>query len=260
MSDFLLVSGASLLALAALQGLTFWWSRREGRVAVVDVVWGAGFVLVALVGALLGSGDLERRLLLLAIAGGWGLRLTWHLAVRIRGKDGEDPRYAKMLDGASTGEVVRRVFVTQGLAQWFISLPIQVAVVTGPPTGAAWALVAIGALVSVGGVLTEAIADRQLAAFKADASNRGKIMDRGLWGWSRHPNYFGDACVWSGIYLIAAAVWPGPLTILSPAAMVFFLVVATGARLLERQMADRPGYREYQARTSFFVPLPPKRA
>jgi steroid 5-alpha reductase family enzyme len=84
-------------------------------------------------------------------------------------------------------------------------------------------------------------------------------MDRGLWRYTRHPNYFGDACVWWGIFLVSASAWPGVLTILSPVAMTFFLVFATGARLLERTMMQRPGYPEYAARTSMFFPLPPKK-
>ncbi len=84
-------------------------------------------------------------------------------------------------------------------------------------------------------------------------------MDRGLWAWTRHPNYFGDAAVWWGVWLVAAEAWPGVLTVLSPVAMTYFLAVVTGARLLEREMATRPGYRDYMERTSMFVPLPPKR-
>jgi steroid 5-alpha reductase family enzyme len=84
-------------------------------------------------------------------------------------------------------------------------------------------------------------------------------MDRGLWSWTRHPNYFGDSAVWWGLYLVAASAWPGVLTVLSPVVMTYFLVFATGARLLEKEMSKRPGYPEYQQRTSYFIPRPPKR-
>jgi len=100
--------------------------------------------------------------------------------------------------------------------------------------------------------------DAQLAAFKADPDNTGKIMDRGLWSWTRNPNYFGDSSVWWGLWLVAASAWPGVLTVLSPIVMTYFLVLATRARLLEQHLAHRPGYAAYQQRTSAFFPRPPR--
>jgi steroid 5-alpha reductase family enzyme len=248
--DLALVSGASLLALAVLMAVTALVAQRVGRVSVVDVTWGLCFVVVAVVGLALGTGELSRRALLVVLVGAWGLRLAWHIWRRSRGK-GEDPRYAEMLDeapGSRMAYAVRKVFLVQGLAAWFISLPVQVAAVA--EGGLGWVAV---------GLSFEAVGDRQLAAFKADPANRGKVMDRGLWGWTRHPNYFGDACVWWGIFLVSADAWPGVLTVLSPVVMTYFLVWGTGAKLLERSMAQRPAYREYMERTSAFLPLPPGR-
>ena len=111
------------------------------------------------------------------------------------------------------------------------------------------------------GVLFETVGDAQLAAYKRDP-DRGPVMDRGLWSWSRHPNYFGDACVWWGIWLaggLASGWLPGLASVVAPVAMTVWLVWITGARLLERTMMKRPGYPEYAARTSMFVPLPPRR-
>jgi steroid 5-alpha reductase family enzyme len=111
------------------------------------------------------------------------------------------------------------------------------------------------------GMVFETVGDAQLAAYKADP-DRPPVMDRGLWGWTRHPNYFGDACVWWGLWVTGALAsgWlPGLLTVVAPLAMTYFLVFATGARLLERTMMKRPGYPEYAARTSMFFPRPPKR-
>lgn len=119
-------------------------------------------------------------------------------------------------------------------------------------------MAAAGVVVWAFGLWFEATGDRQLARFKADPANKGGVMDRGLWAWTRHPNYFGDVTVWWGLYLVAACAWPGVLTVLSPLAMAFFLIVVTGGRLLEKEMAKRPGYPEYQARTSFFIPRPPR--
>ena len=227
---------------------------------MVDVIWGSGLALVALVALVLGSGGLARRIALAVLVIAWGARLSYHIWKRSRGGE-EDPRYAELLEGKGTGAIVGRIFVTQWIAQWFISLPVQVAGATHDPRGAWWIVAAAGVVVTVFGIVFEAVGDAQMSAFKADAANKGLIMDRGLWGWTRHPNYFGDSSVWVGVYLVAASVWPGVLTILSPVAMVFFLVVATGARRLEKSMAKRDGYTEYQERTSFFIPTPPgKRA
>jgi steroid 5-alpha reductase family enzyme len=158
--------------------------------------------------------------------------------------------------GNPTWVAVRKVYAVQGLALWFVSLPVQVSAAAGPGIP----LVAVaGILLWLVGFVFEAVGDRQLAAFKADPANRGKVMDRGLWAWTRHPNYFGDSSVWWGLWLIAASAWPGVLTVLSPVAMTYFLVFATGARLLEQHMAERPGYAAYQRRTSYFLPRPPKR-
>jgi steroid 5-alpha reductase family enzyme len=154
--------------------------------------------------------------------------------------------------------VLRRIFLIQAVATWFISLPIQLSATFGPtPTGLLPVLVA-GIVVWVVGVLFEAVGDHQLRVFKADPANKGVIMDRGLWAWTRHPNYFGDASVWWGLWLISITGLLSLSTVLSPVAMSYFLVYATGARLTEKIMADRPGFAEYCARTSFFVPWPPR--
>ncbi|GAA1094005.1 DUF1295 domain-containing protein [Tsukamurella spumae] len=259
MSNFLLVTVVSLAALAAVQAITFVVGHRIGRYNVVDVAWGAGIVAVAWIAATLGGGDSTRALLLAALVSVWGVRLSWHMWVKSAGK-GEDPRYTDMLDraGGGTGTVIRKVFAVQGAAQWFVSLPVQVSATAGPTTGPWTVVLAAGLLLVLTGIGFEAVGDHQLRAFKADPAHRGLIMDRGLWAWTRHPNYFGDSCTWWGIWLIAASAWPGVLTVLSPVLMTYFLVHATGARLLERFMSDRPGWAAYADRTSFFVPRPPR--
>ncbi|WP_024793722.1 DUF1295 domain-containing protein [Tomitella biformata] len=257
-SSLAVVSGASAGALALVQTAAFRIGRRIGRYNVVDVSWGLGLVVVALIAALAGAGAGEptRAWLLCALVAVWGLRLSWHLHTKSAGKD-EDPRYTAMLGDAGPATVIRKVFLTQGLAQWFVSLPLQVSAVAGPTTGAWSAAAWLGGALWLLGVVFEAVGDHQLRAFKANPANRGKIMASGLWAWTRHPNYFGDACVWWGLWLIAASAWPGVLTALSPVVMTYFLVFATGARLLERSMSQRPGYPEYQRSTSYFLPRPP---
>jgi len=255
--SFLAVSGLSLLAVVVLMLVTAVLGRRAGRVSVVDTAWGLGFVVVALTAALAGQGSAARRFVLLAMVTAWGLRLAWHMHRRNAGK-GEDPRYTKMLEGEK-GDLflvaVRKVYLVQGAAIWFVSLPIQVSAATG---GGVVVVAALGVLLWLVGLVFEAVGDAQLAAFKADPASKGQVMDRGLWGWTRHPNYFGDSAVWWGIFLVAASAWPGVLTVLSPAVMTYFLVFATGARLLEQHMAERPGYPAYQERTSSFLPRPPR--
>jgi steroid 5-alpha reductase family enzyme len=258
--NFLVVSGASALALVVVHSVTFLIGRRIGRYNVVDVAWGLGFVAVAAVAAALGHGDPTRRWLLLALVAIWGLRLSWHIQRKTGGK-GEDRRYADLLRGATTGQVLRRVFLLQGFLGWFISLPLQLSSVsgaTGPVPKPLLAITVVGLAVWLVGVTFEAVGDRQLKAFKSDPANRGAIMDRGLWSWTRHPNYFGDACVWWGLWLVSINGWVALATVGSPLVMTYFLVQVSGARLTERYMRDRAGFAEYQKRTAYFLPRPPR--
>lgn len=270
-AGFGILTACALALVVVLQAVTFAIGHRIGRFNVVDVTWGLGFVGVAWLSLILGGGDPVRRWLLAVGVSVWGLRLAWHMVGKSTGK-GEDPRYQEMLErsgGNGLWVVARKIFATQGAAQWFVSLPIQVSAVAGPTPAPAWIVAALGIVVFLVGLGFEAVGDAQLRAFKADPANKGTIMDRGLWSWTRHPNYFGDASVWWGIWLVAASSGamttgatvigcPGVLTVLSPVVMTYFLVYATGARLLEKSMSKRPGYPEYQARTSYFFPRPPK--
>jgi steroid 5-alpha reductase family enzyme len=252
-TDFLVITAVSAGVCVVAMVVTAYAARRAGRISVVDVTWGLALAAVTLACAVVGDGAVVRRWLLVGLVGVWGLRLSWHIWRRSTGH-GEDPRYTELLGSGRGGPLVR-VWIPQGGAIWFVSLPIQVSAVSGDGLTV---VVALGAAVWVLGVLFESVGDAQLAAYKRDP-DRGPVMDRGLWRYTRHPNYFGDACVWWGIWLVTASAWPGVLTVLSPVAMTYFLVFATGARLLEQTMMKRPGYPEYAARTSMFVPLPPKR-
>ena len=253
MTDFLLVSAGSALVCVVAMLVTAYAARRAGRISVVDVTWGLALTAVALLCALVGDGDVLRRWLLVGLVGLWGLRLSWHIWRRSTGH-GEDPRYTELLGSGRGGPLVR-VWIPQGGAIWFVSLPVQVSAVAGGGLGP---VVALGAVVWLLGVVFESVGDAQLASYKRDP-DRAPVMDRGLWRYTRHPNYFGDSCVWWGIWLVAASAWPGVLTVLSPVVMTYFLVFATGAKLLEETMMKRPGYPEYAARTSMFVPLPPRK-
>ena len=255
--NFPMVSAVSLASVVVLFGVTFVVGRRIGRYNVVDVAWGPGFVVVAAVAAAVGHGDLARRLLMLILVAVWGLRLAWHIHAKTAGK-GEDPRYQALLHGdVSAANVLRRVFVIQGASLWFVSLPVQLSAATGPTPAALLPVLTLGVVMWLTGLVLEAVGDHQLRVFKNDPANRGVVIDRGLWAWTRHPNYFGDACVWWGLWLVTLNEWLALSTVLSPVLMTYFLVHATGARLTEKFMADRPGMAEYRARTSFFIPLPP---
>jgi steroid 5-alpha reductase family enzyme len=259
LANLLQVSGASVLALAVVHSVTFAIGRRIGRYNVVDVAWGVGFVAIAAVAATLGHGDETRRWLLLALVAIWGLRLSWHIQRKTVGK-GEDRRYAALLRDATLFQVIRKVFVLQGFITWFVSFPLQLSAVTGPTPKALTAVTVLGVAVWVVGVTFEAVGDWQLKAFRSDPANRGVVMDRGLWAWTRHPNYFGDAAVWWGLWLITITGWVSLATVASPLLMTYFLVYVTGARLTEKLMAGRPGFDEYRQRTAFFFPRPPRSA
>jgi steroid 5-alpha reductase family enzyme len=231
---FVVVTAASLASLVVVHGITFLIGRRIGRYNVVDVTWGIGFVAVAAVAATLGTGDLFRRLLLLILVAVWSVRLAWHMIVKSAGK-GEDPRYRDLLRGdLGAAHVLRKVFVVQAAATWFVSLPLQVSAVLGATPPMLLPVLIAGMVLWAVGVLFEAVGDHQLRRFKADPVNKGVIMDRGLWAWTRHPNYFGDTCVWWGLWLVSIAAWVSLLTVLSPVLMTYFLVYATGAKLTEK--------------------------
>ncbi|WP_211878075.1 DUF1295 domain-containing protein [Pseudarthrobacter albicanus] len=247
-------------ALAVLLALTFAVAVRRSRHSVMDTVWGPGFVVVAALSWLLsaGHGDGGRRLLLLALVAVWGLRLAAHIGVRAHGGH-EDPRYVDMLSAAPGSRNVyalRRVYLPQGVVLFFVSLTVQVGMFsTGTP---GWLALA-GVLLWILGFVFETAGDWQLTRFKADPSRRGTVLDTGLWRYTRHPNYFGDAAVWAGLFLVAADSWPGVLTVLSPALMIWTLAGKTGKPLAEQAMSARPGYKEYIAATSGFIPWPPRR-
>jgi steroid 5-alpha reductase family enzyme len=255
--NLLVVLLSCLGAVVVLMAATALLARAIGRVVVVDVTWGLGFVLIALVAALTGTNDV--RWWLFVMVGLWGGRLAWHVGRRVLATDEEDPRYAAMLEGKPFSFAVVRVFLVQGVAMWFVALPVQVAASTSTST---WSgLVWIGAALWALGLVFESVGDRQLAAYRAQPrDSRPQVMDQGLWRYTRHPNYFGDACVWWGVWLAGiGASGVVVATVLSPVVMSYFLVFATGAKLLEKTMMKRPGYPEYAARTSMFFPLPPRR-
>lgn len=251
-----------LIVVVAFMGLGLAIAQRQQKLTVVDTMWGIGFVLVAIESALVsahGDGDPAIRWILLAMTAVWGLRLSWHLHTRNSGQ-AEDPRYQELADadGRTFAQVaLMRVFVPQGIAMWLVATPIMVG--SNNDRLVPWLLV-LGLAVWAIGFFFESVGDWQLAQFKKDPSNKGKLMDQGLWRYTRHPNYFGDAAVWTGMWIVVASSWAGLVTVIGPIAMTVFLTKVTGAALNEKGMKkSKPGYDEYVRRTSGFIPLPPRK-
>ncbi|MBN9101920.1 MAG: DUF1295 domain-containing protein [Pseudonocardia sp.] len=237
---------------------------RGGRHDGIDVVWGAGFGVVAIASLLLslGEGDLWRQVLITVLTCVWGFRLAWHIERRNRGTD-EDPRYVtimKRAPGNPVAHMVRKVYVPQVVIMWIVSLPVQLGMYGYSDSVLMVVLTVLGVLSWGTGFFFETVGDAQLAAFKADPASKGQVMDKGLWRYTRHPNYFGDAAVWWGLGLLALHHWAGLIGLVGVALMTWLLAKGTGAKLLESSIGKRrPGYVEYVKRTSGFIPLPPKK-
>ena len=250
---------------AALGLMTVVWvgSLVRKDASLVDRFWGLGFVILAWVywmTADQAEGPSGVRMIAVGLVSAWGLRLSVYLTWRNWGH-GEDYRYRTMRDkGGPAWPVLNLLTVhwVQGLVMWVVSLPVLVAT-RGAATlshPAVW----VGLVLWLVGFGFESIGDWQLIRFKADPANRGKVLDHGLWRYTRHPNYFGDACVWWGIYGFAAAAG-GWWTAVGPAVMTGLLLKVSGVALLEKQLErTKPEYRDYVARTSPFFPRPPRSA
>ncbi len=247
-------------AVAILMIVTWAESLRRKDASIVDVVWGPAFALVALVAALAGDDAADIRWLLLGMTAVWGLRLGIYIGLRKRREQEEDRRYSAMRKRVGDERFalwsLRMVFATQGVLVLVVSLPIQFAATGESSIGA---LAAPGIVLFGIGLAFEAIGDAQLAAFKRDPESSGQVMDRGLWRYTRHPNYFGDFCVWWGIWLVALTAGGTWWTAIGPLVMSVLLIRVSGKDLLEKSIGKRrPGYAEYVKRTSGFVPMPPR--
>ena len=256
MSTILAASAGLVLACM----LALWLlSLRLRDASIADVFWGSGFAAVGVLSAALAPPS-PRGLLLAGLSAAWGLRLTVHLGRRWRAHGQEDRRYRAMRAQRGEGFPLASlftVFLLQGALMWVVSLPLQAGAARGAtvPLGL---LDAAGVAVFAVGLTFEALGDAQLARFLADPAHRGQVMQSGLWRYTRHPNYFGDALVWWGMGLVAAAAGAA-WSLVGPALMTFLLVRVSGVSLLEKDIGlRRPGYAEYVRRTSAFLPRPPR--
>ncbi|MFZ8877633.1 MAG: DUF1295 domain-containing protein [Ilumatobacteraceae bacterium] len=255
--------GGAAVAVAALMVGTWLVSLALKNASIVDITWGLGFVVVAWVSALRADGAAGAASLMVAMITLWGLRLGIYLFWRNHGK-GEDYRYVAMR--RHWGErfwliSLGTVFGLQGVLMWVVSLPVQMSHVGAAMDGVlSTALVVAGLGLYLLGLCFEVIGDLQLTRFKADPANAGQVMRTGLWRYTRHPNYFGDACVWWGIGLVGLSVSGTWWALLGPLVMNILLVRVSGVALLERSLRKRkPDYEEYVRTTSAFVPRPPRR-
>ena len=252
---------AAALAIVALMVGTWLVSLALRNASIVDIIWGFGFVVTAWVVRLVADGNDARQWLLVAMATVWGLRLSIYLFVRNHG-NGEDFRYRAMRKhyGDKFALIsLGTVFGLQGVLMFVVSLPVQLG--QADPSPSIGVIAIIGIALWLVGMFFETVGDLQLKAFKKNPDSKGKVMNTGLWRYTRHPNYFGDACVWWGIGLVAAETGAGAWGLIGSAVMTFLLRRVSGVTFLEKTMAKRrPGYTEYVATTSPFIPRPPKQA
>lgn len=265
LAPMLLINAVALFAAILL----LWrYSVKIKDVSFIDAFWPFGMVLLAWATWAQSGAPGARSHLLLGLTTLWGMRLAWHLWTRWRAH-GEDPRYTKIMASTTAKKgwswsktALLSVFLIQAPLLFITCLPAQLGIwasdggrtVVGP-------LAAFGALIALIGIAFETIGDAQLNRFRSDSANNGKVLDTGLWRYTRHPNYFGDACTWWGIWLVAAETgMPGWISIIGPIFLTFTLTKWSGKPLLEKGMKKtRPEYAAYIARTSGFFPWPPKK-
>ena len=256
-TNLFLLSGAAILLLMTLLWLL---SLKLKNSSIVDIFWGFGFILIVwLVFALAPHGYLPRRLLVALLVTVWGVRLALHIGSRNWGKP-EDFRYARWRkeNGPRWWWVSYfKVFLLQGSIMWILSAPLIAAQTSGFPA-ILTPMDLLGMCIWGAGLLFESVADAQLAYFKKNPSSRGRILTSGLWKFSRHPNYFGEAVLWWGYYILALAAGAG-WTVFAPILMTFLLVKVSGVSMLEKTLKSKPGYEEYMNNTNAFVPWFPKR-
>jgi steroid 5-alpha reductase family enzyme len=262
MMDLLTLFGATA-AVALTSALALWLASIPLRdVSIIDMFFALIIVAITLTAFALAPAYNTLQWVLLAMVLLWALRITAHLIGRNWGH-GEDPRYTKLRSWVNNERAflwlsLRQVFLLQAVVLWLASLPVQVGLFAG--TRQIGLLAMLGSLLWLLGLIVETVADAQLRRFRAQPENRGTVLCTGLWRYSRHPNYFGELCVWWGIWLVACEVPLGWLTVVGPLAYSYLVVNVTGQKTLDKKLArEKPGYAEYMARTSGLIPLPPKR-
>lgn len=253
------VIGAAALPIYVAMGCLFLLSLRLRDNSIVDIAYGTLFAIGAWTAMLTRGSGHARQWLLVAMVTLWGLRLTAHIGVRNHGR-GEDSRYRAWRESWGRWFVLRsllQVYVLQGTIVLVILAPVLL--VVHRPGGPLGLFDAAGATVWAIGMFFEAVGDLQLLRFVRDPTKRGRILDTGLWRYTRHPNYFGEAVLWWGPFLVALSTSLGLWAIVSPLTIGGLLLFVSGIPMLEAKMAASPAFRAYQARTSAFVPWFPRK-
>jgi steroid 5-alpha reductase family enzyme len=248
-----------LLGLAVIVILfTALWavSLRLQNSSIADVAWGPGILVIGLTYYFTSDGHSLRAQVTLALLATWAVRLASHLFFRMR-LQGEDYRYVKWRDEYEHWWLVSyfKVFLLQAVVAWIVSLPIYFAIISLAPSSLTM-LDYLGILLFVCGLVVESVGDEQLRRFRANRVNRGKVLDTGLWRYTRHPNYFGEALLWWGFGLIGVATGGVP-GLVGPAILTYLLIYVSGVALLESTLIEKAGYVQYVGRTPAFLPLPP---
>jgi steroid 5-alpha reductase family enzyme len=253
---------AGLVPIVVLAALTWLASLARRDVSLVDRVWGVLVTAPAIVYFVLLAPSGPRGVVMLALAVVWTVRLSVYVTARNWGH-GEDRRYQEIRARNQPNFGLKSlylIFALQALLAWIVSAPFLLAMAGARPFGA---LDAVGLGLAAFGIVFEAIGDWQMSRFKADPANKGQVMDRGLWRSTRHPNYFGEACIWWGFWLVALAGfgWTAAWTVVSPLLMTVLLLKVSGVSLLEKDITERrPAYRQYIAQTNAFFPGPRRRS
>ena len=260
MENLIFIFSLNLAAVILMMFIGWLLSLVLKNVTVVDSLWGLGFVMIAWATFFLTEGFFVRKLLIAFPVTFWGVRLSIYLTWRNWGK-GEDPRYGLWREKSGRHFWVVslfKVFLLQALFLWAISISTQYGMASKTPEMITW-LDWCGLILWGVGFMFESLGDWQLAAFKSDPANKGKVMDQGLWAYTRHPNYFGECLVWWGIFLMAFSTPNSWWTVLSPLIITSVLLKMTGIPLTEKTIVThRPGYKEYIQRTNAFIPWFPK--
>ncbi|MFA6613100.1 MAG: DUF1295 domain-containing protein [Dehalococcoidales bacterium] len=253
------LAGASGLVILVYMSLLFLAALMLGDNSIADIGWGFGFIVVALFVLFIQADFTARQILVTSLITIWCLRLSARILKRNWGK-GEDFRYRKWREEWGRWFILRsylQVFILQGFFMWLISLPVIIIGAKMQP-GFGW-VDFTGLAVWLIGFFFEAVGDWQLDRFLSNPDNRGKILDSGLWRYTRHPNYFGEVVMWWGIYIISLSQLWGWAGIIGPITITVLILFVSGVPLLERTMAKNPAYNDYASRTSIFFPLPPRR-
>jgi len=249
----------TILAIVIFIWMTGWWlfSVYVKDASVVDIAWGPGFVLLGWCLMLVSTEKSTAQQVITVLVTLWGLRLGAHILWRKRGKD-EDWRYKAMRKKSGKAFWWRsyfKIFILQGLLMSIVAAPLIVSSIY-KETSNEW-LIYLGAGVWLVGFIFEALGDCQLSSF-LETSKKGQIMDKGVWAYTRHPNYFGEITMWWGIWLIALSLTGGWIAVISPLLITFLLLKVSGITMLEAKYEDNKKYQAYKKRTSALIPLPPR--